>query len=231
MDDREPALTIQDWISLRSWFEVHGRHDLPWRIEPSPWGILLAEVLLHRTRAMAAERVYREVVRQFPNPADIVSRPTEWLEMTHPAGLAWRAKTFISACEQILTSHDREVPSARDALMSLPGVGHYIASAVRCFGFGIPEVLVDTNTIRLASRITDEPLSPARHRSRKVRESVERITENCIAASPDDNYALLDLAAIVCHSRSPECVRCPVLSACGTGHRLLAEIPSLGRRF
>ena len=176
------------------------------------------------------ERVYRNVMRRFSSPDDVVRRPSEWLEITRPTGLVWRARIFVSACEQILTVHDCEVPSKRNVLESLPGIGHYIASAVRCFGFGFPEVLVDTNTIRLASRITDEPLSPERHRSRKVREAVARITENGIAANPDDNYALLDLAAMVCHSRSPECARCPVLSACGTGRQLRDEAVPSGRR-
>ena len=223
MDEREPALSTHDWASLRSWFDKHGRHELPWRSEPSPWGILLAEILLHRTRAVAVEKIYRSVLRRFISPSEVVERPGEWLEMTRSVGLAWRAKSFISTCDHIMTLHRGEVPSEQDALKSLPGIGHYIASAVRGFGFGFPEVLVDTNTIRLASRIIDEPLSPARHRNRRVRETVARITENGTAADPEDNYALLDLAALVCRSIDPECIRCPIASSCKTGSQSFAE--------
>ena len=230
LDYSGPALSTHEWDSLRSWFEEHGRHELPWRVDPSPWGILLAETLLHRTRAVAVESVYRDVLNRFGSADEVVERPCEWLEVTRPVGLAWRAKTFISACEDILALHGSKVPSDRDDLKTLPGIGHYIASAVRCFGFGIPEVLVDTNTIRLASRISGEPLNPTNHRSRKVRDIVARITENGIQANPNDNYALLDLAALVCHSKNPECIRCPIAYSCKMGIHLLAEpVPSGGR--
>ena len=229
LDNREPALSANDWASLRSWFREHGRHGLPWRVDTSPWGILLAEILLHRTRAVAVESVYRDVLDRFGSADEVVERPCEWLKVTRPAGLAWRAKTFISACEDILALHGSKVPSDRDALKTLPGIGHYIASAVRCFGFGFPEVLVDTNTIRLASRISGEPLNPTNHRSRIVKDIVARITENGVQASANDNYALLDLAALVCHPKSPECSRCPIASSCKMGRHLLAEpVPSGG---
>lgn len=220
---KDRALTADDWMGLRYWFEESGRHELPWRLEPDPWRVLLAEVLLHRTRAESVERVYRNVLSRFGDPHDVVGQPLRWMEMTRSVGLEWRTKKFVSTCEELLRFHGGEVPSEHEDLMSLPGIGHYIAGAVRCFGFGHPEVLVDTNTIRLASRIADRPLSPANHRSRRVREAVARLSENGIAAPPEDNYALLDLAATVCHSRNPECVRCPVLPTCRTGRRLIGQ--------
>ena len=216
------ALPPQDWASLRTWHQEHGRHHLPWRVGATPWNILLAEILLHRTKASTVERLYNKVLKQFPSPESVVRQPADWLKETRSAGLAWRARAFIAACEKLAALHQNEVPSGRPALTSLPGIGHYIASAVRCFGFGFPEVIVDTNTIRLASRITGEPLSSTHHRSRKVEQTVASIMANGTAGYAEDNYALLDLAGLVCQTKNPVCDRCPLVSGCVTGSRLVS---------
>ncbi len=222
------ALSPQDWASLRSWHHEHGRHQLPWRAGATPWNILLAEILLHRTKASTVERLYNDVSKQFPSPESVVRQPAEWLKATRSAGLAWRAKFFISTCEQLVALHNSEVPAGWTALTSLPGIGHYIASSVKCFGFGCRQVVVDTNTIRLACRITGEPLNQTHHRSRRVRQVVARLSTSGTDPCAEDNYALLDLAALVCHAKKPECGRCPLLSGCITGRRLLSDSARTG---
>lgn len=221
------VLSAREWASLRFWYQEHGRHRLPWRRASGPWNVLLAEVLLHRTKASAVEALYEDVSAKFPSPEMVVQRPEDWIKIARPAGLIWRARLFVSTCEQLVLLHRNEVPSDWTALTSLPGVGHYIASAVRCFGFGIPGVIVDTNTMRLTSRITGEPLNPAHHRSRKMRQKVAALLENGTAGCAEDNYALLDLAAITCRTGKPDCARCPVVSGCKTGCDLqLGSLPT-----
>ena len=223
-----PALSSRDWARLRTWHDEHGRHHLPWRRDSTPWKVLLAEVLLHRTRATSVERLYDEALDRFPGPEAIVQRPADWLQTTQPAGLTWRGQSFISTCDSLVALHGSHVPSKWTHLTSLPGIGHYIASTVRCFGFGLPEVIVDTNTVRLASRITGEPLSPSHHRSRRVRLVVASLLANGTAACARDNYALLDLASLICRIGMPQCDRCPVVSGCVTGSRLLADLTTAG---
>ena len=222
------ALSCHAWDRLRSWHDEHGRHHLPWRVAPTPWKVLLAEVLLHRTRVSSVERLYDGALNRFPGPEAIVRRPADWLQITRPAGLTWRAQSFISTCTSLVALHRGEVPSGWIDLTSLPGIGHYIASAVRCFGFGFPEVIVDTNTVRLTSRIRGEPVSSSHHRSRRARQAVANILANGTAACGRDNYALLDLASSICRTGKPLCDRCPVLSGCMTGRRLLSDQSTAG---
>lgn len=216
-----PVLLEQDWSNLRSWYGRNGRHYLPWRMGATPWKILLAEVLLHRTKAAAVERLYVKVSGQFPSALAIVQQPEKWLAATRPVGLGWRSRAFVSACENLVTLYGGEVPVSSRALMSLPGTGHYIASAVRCFGFGLPQVVVDTNTIRIAARVTRVALDITQHRSGKVKQSVAKLSEDGEASGPQDNYALLDLAAMVCHRVEPKCAHCPIITACETGRSLV----------
>lgn len=217
-------LSRLEWASLRSWYQTCGRHYLPWRHQASPWQVFLAESLLHRTRAEAVEAIYPRIVHEFPSPAVVVREATRWIEMTRSTGLSWRAEAFISACRSVLAEYDGRVPDRRDALMTLPGVGHYVASAVLCFGFGVRGVLVDSNTIRLAARISGEVLKISNHRSQRVGAMVARLSEDFNSPGPDDNYALLDLAAGICRTGKPRCTECPVKPGCATGQLALPRV-------
>lgn len=212
-----PMLSTGDWMRLRHWYSSNGRHGLPWRRDTSPWKVLLAEVLLHRTKASAVDSIYLDVLERFPSPEAIIREPDEWLNMARPLGLSWRARIFVTACESLVANHAGKVPCSLPVLLGLPGVGNYIASAVRCFAFGFPQVIIDTNTIRVASRVSQEALDVSRHRSANVKRAVARLSEDGEGSAPKDNYALLDLAASVCHPMEPDCFKCPIVNGCRTG--------------
>ena len=208
-----------DLEELRQWHRINGRHRFPWRHEPSPWSVLVAETLLHRTKASKVAELYSDLITRFPAPSKVVGDQALWLRMTAPLGLTWRSATFIEACEVLIRKFNSSVPSERSSLLTLPGVGHYVADAVLCFGFNQPSVLVDTNTIRLASRISGVQLDPRKHRSKGVHDGVRGAL--AIAGTPRacGNYALLDLAAMVCLLNTPLCEKCPLNKCCRTAAR------------
>ena len=223
-----PLLSRADWVSLRRWFRRHGRHAFPWRHKPTSWRILVAETLLRRTRADIAARLYPSLLNEFPDPAAVVQRPQRWRDLTAPLGLAWRADTFVRACKALIEKHAGRIPTSEDALLALPGVGHYVARGVRCFGFGKASVLVDTNTIRLSSRLSGSKVDPTRHRSRDIQQLVARLGPSGRALGANDNFALLDLAALVCLPHDPKCHACPVATSCATGHsRVDLDTPAM----
>ena len=224
-------LSIQDWRRLRRWYRLHGRHYLPWRQGAQPWGILLAETLLRRTRAEIAARVYRQTLTVFRCPADVLAKPERWRLLTRPLGLAWRAETFLDACEILVRKHGGHVPATEANLLELPGVGHYVAGAVRCFGFAERTVLTDTNTIRLAARISGKTLDPARHRTTDVQLTVARLGPAGKPATASDNFALFDLAATVCRPVRPRCDVCPIATGCSTGKAWLCGRNNVGARL
>lgn len=224
----EPLLSPGDWTRLRRWYRRHGRHTLPWRHKPSAWGALLAETLLRRTRADLAARLYPTLLAQFPDALAVVRHPHRWRKLVRPLGLAWRAETFVSACKALVKKHLGQIPETETSLLALPGVGHYVARAVMCFSFRRAAVLVDTNTIRLSARISGRKADPARHRSREIQGLVSRLGPGGRASSAHDNFALLDLAALVCLPQHPLCHRCPVAPACVTGRsRLSIDAPAM----
>ncbi len=174
----------------------------------------MAEVLLHRTLADTVARYYEEVLKGFQSPTDVIEKPQTWIEKTDSLGLMWRRQSFIEACQIMTDLHGSTVPSETETLLALPGVGHYLAGAVRVFGFGLAEVLVETNTIRIASRISGERLDQAKHRSSAVRTGVGRIFESTELFSADRNYSLIDLGQLVCRPKQPTCLECPVQPWC-----------------
>lgn len=217
-------MSSRDWAKLRVWYRNYGRR-LPWRRNATPWSVLVAETLLHRTSANVVQDFYPLALKAFPSPTSIILKKDRWIAMIHKAGLFWRAHSFVSASEILVQHYGGRVPSSRKELESLPGVGHYTASAVRCFGFGHREFITDTNTIRLAGRLAGKHPNPANHRTRKIQALTARLSDRRQPPSAKDNYALLDLAASICKPREPMCSKCPVRSSCFTG--LLQE----GRRF
>jgi A/G-specific adenine glycosylase len=108
------------------------------------------------------------------------------------------------------------VPVGKEDLLSLPGVSEYIASAVRCFAWNLPEPLIDTNTVRIVGRVFGWEIKDSSRRNPRFRRVLAEILD------PDEsrtfNYALLDLAHLVClKKQDPLCALCPVISVCFFG--------------
>ena len=219
-------LSDSAWRSLRKWYCRNGRHSLPWRQGMQPWAVLLAETLLHRTNARQVSNLYPSLLKEFGSPREVVENRESWLLQTKSLGLGWRSTSFADLCSVLLAKHGGVVPEDRAALIALPGVGHYIAGAVQCFGFETNTLIVDTNTIRIAARISGEDASPNNHRASRVHKLVARIAPDGRLPSPNENYALLDLAALVCLPKRANCDSCPLNTECVIGMDQRVEIGS-----
>lgn len=203
------------WRALLTWHQSH-RPDFPWR-RRDPWTILVAEVLLQRTRAANVADVIAQVLAQFPSPVTVSANPTEWARAVAPLGLTFRRRAFTDTAGAIVALHDGRVPEERSHLDALPYVGHYTTGAVRCFGFGYREVLVDANTLRVAARVFGEA-RPHGHRTMDAASLVCRLWP-AGGGLADENYALLDLARMLCRPGVPLCGGCPLRPFCATGAR------------
>lgn len=200
---------------LLSWWEQN-RRSFPWRETRAPWRILLAEVLLHRTRADQVVPVYQIMVAKFPDPDALLRSPAGELEsIMHPLGLHWRVPLVREMARQIVHQYGGKIPEEKEALRSLAGVSDYIAGAVRCFAFGLPEPLLDTNTVRVLGRIRGWPISDSSRRSRHFRHLMQEFVDCADPRSPV--FALLDLAALICRPGRPECGKCPLMDLCQFG--------------
>jgi len=207
--------------ALLNWWRYNGR-TFPWRETKDPYRLLIAEVLLHRTRADQVVPAYDRLLRTFPTVRDLAAATPEHVrEILEPLGLFWRDKLLCEMARRITTRYGSAIPSDRESLESLPGVSRYIASATRCFAFGYPEPLLDTNTVRVLSRFFALPATDSSRRSIKFRKLMEELVDPEFPR--EFNYAMLDLGALVCRPRNPLCEKCPVRRFCAYGNRKVAR--------
>jgi A/G-specific adenine glycosylase len=198
------------------------KRDFPWRHTSEAYHVFVAEVLLHRTRADQVVPLYLRLINRYPDvPALADAVPHELHELLRGGGLRWRVDSLLSAAQTLSGNHGGLVPRSREELEALPGVGHYIATAVRCFAYGEPEAIVDTNTVRVVARVLAIKITDGLRRNKNFRASIEALLD---AERPREfNYALLDLAALVCTPRFPRCEECPILEFCSFGRSVLAS--------
>lgn len=199
---------------LLKWF-IENRRDFPWRKTCDPYKVLIAEIFLRKTDARKALGIYEHFIRRYPGFEALIKVDQRELEdFLRPLGLyRRRAKELIDLARIVTTKHRGEVPRSREELLELPGVGDYIANAVLCFAFAKTVPLLDTNVIRVVTRVFS--FKPKRKRARDDPEmwrDVKQIVPK--GKARDFNLAVLDLAAATCLPRKPKCAICPVISLC-----------------
>lgn len=217
------AVARARWFRHRilNWSESHAR-AFAWRQRRDPYAILIAELMLRRTQARQVEPVYTRFLQIFPNPSALArADETQVAELLAPLGLAWRAGNFIPLARLIEEQQSGRVPCDRDALLALPGVGPYVADAVRIFACGASASLVDTNTVRVAGRYFGFQTHPESRRQRPVQAAIDALIDPSKARA--SNLALLDLAAQLCRPKTPLCVECPVAAQCVFGREHMPE--------
>jgi len=197
---------------LLRWWHNEKRY-FPWRETRDPYRVLVAEILLHRTRAEQAVDLYERFLGLFPDIVTLVHvTPEELEQLFYSGGLRWRWKLLHSMAVMLEERFKGKIPENYYDLISLPGISHYIASAVRCFAFGHPDVILDTNTVRLVGRLYGLPVTDSSRRSRLFRAVLEKIID--IEHPREFNFALIDFAALICKSKTPPHEKCHLNRHC-----------------
>jgi A/G-specific adenine glycosylase len=214
--DREAAAFARK--ALLAWAEQSAR-VFPWRKTSDPYRILMAEMMLRRTQARQVVNVYNQFVAHYPDITSLDLASTEEVtEVLRPLGLSWRAANFKILAHEIVTQYGSSIPRDRQQLLSLTGIGPYVAEAVRCFAYHEPSTIVDTNTVRVAARYFGFSYNPESRRRSMVIDAVSHLVDQHEPAR--SNYALLDFAATVCQARKPLHHNCPLAGYCVYYQRL-----------
>ena len=198
--------------ALIAWGKEHFQ-AFPWRFEHDPYRVLMAEVMLHRTQARQVLPVYMRFIEQYPTLQSLHQVSIDELHvLLRSLGLNWRIARIHQMLEDLCNNYNCQVPQSKEELMTLPGVSDYISSAVRCFSWNYPEALVDTNTVRVTGRLFGLATKSSSRRNKYLRSLVFSLVDESQAR--EFNYALLDLAHLVCRNQVPTCSKCPVSQYC-----------------
>lgn len=197
---------------LLEWYKNSAR-KFPWRYRSDPYQVIIAELMLRRTQARQVVPVYNKFINDFPDVRSLALASLEDLkEYLRPLGLSWRTANFEAMAGEIIERYAGKIPENRTDLLALPGVGPYVADAVRIFAFGEVATLADTNTVRVAARYFGFDYNQESRRKQSVIGAVSLLVDHKKPA--ESNYALLDFAAIVCKSLKPEHSVCPLSEHC-----------------
>ncbi|NUM43654.1 MAG: DNA-binding protein [Anaerolineales bacterium] len=205
--------------ALLSWGEQNFR-PFPWRATDKPFYILLSELMLHRTQAKQVVPVYKNFIERFPDIETLSKASKAELQQTlYSLGLRWRIDLIYQMTKEIVTKFDGIIPQDKEELLSLSGISEYIAGALRCFSWNLPEPIADTNTIRIVGRIFGLETKDSSRRNRIFKSLLAELVP--IDRPREYNYALLDLADKICTKKpAPDCPNCPLISMCQFGQAL-----------
>ncbi len=197
---------------LLRWFNKNER-KYPWRDTSDPFRILIAEMMLRRTRADQVKHVYEQLFLEYPDIESLTDAEDEKIEkILYPLGLKWRTQAFSLVAKEIKVKYGSRVPETRDKLRKLPGVGEYVAGAVLSIGYGKKEWMVDSNIVRVFRRYFGVGTSREGRRDKHVIE-MAKLYVNCNDPRKA-NLAILDFSALICASRNPVCKECPIKMEC-----------------
>jgi A/G-specific adenine glycosylase len=197
------------------WYAAHAR-NLPWRVPGiSPWSVLVSEVMLQQTPVSRVLPAYRSWLTRWPSPAALAADPPgeavrQWGRLGYPR----RALRLHETATIVTRDHAGHLPSTREALLALPGIGAYTAAAVAVFAFGERHPVLDTNVRRVLARLVSGRQFPAQQAST----AEYRLAESLLPADPATaarwSVAVMELGALACTAARPKCTDCPVAAHC-----------------
>ncbi|MBZ5534881.1 MAG: A/G-specific adenine glycosylase [Acidobacteriia bacterium] len=210
---------------LLEWFRREHR-DLPWRRTRDPYHIWVSEVMLQQTQVVTVLRYYPAFLQKFPTIQELArASPSSVLARWAGMGYYSRARNLHRAARIILNRYGGEFPQRYEDLRSLPGIGRYTAGAILSIAFGQRYPVVDGNVERVLARVMalrgDVKAAPYQ---KYLWSLAGQLTSR---RSPSDfNQGMMELGALVCLPRQPQCGLCPVKSMCRARHlNLESRIP------
>lgn len=207
------------WDQIINWYS-NNKRNFAWRKTQNPYFILVAEILLQQTNAEKVEPVYLKIIKEYPEFNELAKANLSKLEeIIKPLGLVYRAENLIKCAKIIRNKYNGRFPDKKVKLMELPGVGDYISNAVLCYAFNEEVVPIDTNFLRVFTRI-DGFDSKYSDKSRdkdliaQIQDYYKFDSYNRKLEFKEYNFAVLDFADKVCRARNPRCNSCCLKAKC-----------------
>lgn len=207
MTNTEPAQQLCTWYTANS-------RQLPWRETCDPYRIWLSETMLQQTRVETVIPYYHGFLTQFPTLRALADASEDAvLKRWQGLGYYARVRNLHRAAKQVVADYDGVVPSDPAVFAKLPGVGPYTCGAVQSIAFDKPVPAVDGNVLRVLARflgITDAIELPS------VRRRISAHVSDWLQGTRPAvlTQALMELGAIVCTPRAPQCDACPLSAGC-----------------
>lgn len=202
---------------LLAWYDAN-RRDLPWRRSRDPYAIWVSEIMLQQTRVAVVVDRFQAFLARFPTLVSLAVAPEqEVLALWSGLGYYRRARMLHKAAQLVAAHHQGNLPTTAEELRTLPGIGDYTAAAIASIAYGERAAVVDGNVERVLCRLAGWEAG-SRAGAADLKRRIEALAAQLLdPARPGDfNQALMELGATVCLPRNPQCLVCPLQSACKT---------------
>lgn len=197
-----------------TWFDQHGRHDLPWQHNTTPYRVWVSEIMLQQTQVATVIPYYTAFMKQFPTLKSLALASQDAV-MSQWSGLGYysRARHLHRCAQQLHQHHGGRFPNHVDELMKLPGIGRSTAGAILSLSKNHHAPILDGNVKRVLARHFAVPGWPGQQAVLNALWSLSETHTPQERCGPY-NQAMMDLGATVCTRTQPRCTQCPVNKTC-----------------
>jgi A/G-specific adenine glycosylase len=224
---------------LLDWFSKNAR-DLPWRRTRDPYAVWVSEIMLQQTQVKTVIPFWNRWLRELPEIASAAGASSGKIhKLWEGLGYYTRVRNLQKAAQMIVEQHGGKFPENFDDVLALPGIGRYTAGAICSIAFNQPRPILDGNVIRVLARIFGIAENPKEKETNarlwQLAEQLVRraslVTRHPSLACSHFNQSLMELGALVCTPRNPQCLVCPVQKLCvAFKENRVAELPNPGKR-
>ncbi len=195
---------------ILTWFDQHGRKNLPWQQDKTPYRVWVSEIMLQQTQVNTVIPYFERFMQHFPNVATLANA-TEDEVLHYWTGLGYysRARNLHRAAQ--LISAQKKFPDTLETLQELPGIGRSTAGAILAIAFKKPATILDGNVKRVLTRVFALTSD-----AKKISDELWEIATKLTPQKRVDDYtqAIMDLGATLCVRGKPLCAQCPLKSMC-----------------
>lgn len=199
---------------LLSWFDGHGRKNLPWQLPRSPYRVWISEIMLQQTQVQTVIPYFTRFISRFPTLTDLANASEdEVLSLWSGLGYYSRARNIHHTAKIINEHHQGNFPMTLERLEDLPGIGPSTAAAILSQAFNQPTAILDGNVKRVLTRFfriqgwTEQAA---------VKRRLWELAQQCMPKERCADYtqAIMDLGALCCTNKKPNCLNCPLQQNC-----------------
>lgn len=199
---------------LLTWFDDHGRHNLPWQDNRNAYRVWVSEIMLQQTQVATVIPYFERFMARFPTLMDLAQADVdEVLALWTGLGYYSRARNLHKCAQTVATQYQGEMPNCTAKLADLPGIGRSTAAAIVSQAFNQPAAILDGNVKRVLTRIhTIEGWPGQKTIENQLWQLAQEHTPN--SRNADYTQAIMDLGATICKRNKPLCVACPMQDRC-----------------
>ncbi len=199
---------------ILNWFKKHGRHDLPWQHNTTPYRVWISEIMLQQTQVATVIPYYQQFMKSFPTLKSLSDAKIDNV-LSHWSGLGYyaRARNLHKAAKIIQEQYSGIFPDTVEKIAELPGIGLSTAGAILSLSMNKRAVILDGNVKRVLARYF-AIASPINNKN-----TIDQLWQYAEKLTPDQqaghyNQAMMDLGATLCTRTKPRCTDCPLHRKC-----------------